>query len=118
MATPNGTFDIVATQGKTFVLTSAYQNDDGTAIDLTGYTGRMQVRASSTAEDLIVELTEANGRFLIPSPSTGQVRFQITAADMAGLAPGVYVYDSELVNGAIVEPFMSGTFEIQAEITK
>lgn len=114
----NGTFDIVAAQGKTFVLTSTYANDDGTPVNLTGYTGRMQVRASSTADTVVVELTTANGRFLIPSPTIGQVRFQITAADMAGLPPGNYVYDSELVNGAIVEPFLSGNFEIRAEITR
>lgn len=114
----SSTFDIIATQGKTFVLTSTYENDDGTPVNLTGFTGRMQIRQSTSNETVIAELTTANGRFLIPSPTAGQVRFQITAADMATLPPGFYVYDSELVNGALVEPHLSGSFQIKAEVTR
>lgn len=114
----NSTFDITATQGKTFVLQSVYENDDGTPVDLTGYTGRMQVRQSPTAETVVVELTEANSRFVITDAVNGAIQFYISAADMAGLAPGVYVYDSELVNGAVVEMYLSGSFTIEAETTR
>lgn len=114
----NGTFDIQAAQGKTFVLSSTYENDDGTFVNLTGYTGRMQVRASPDSADVLLELTTANGRFLFPDPVNGQVRFQVTAADMAAIAPGHYVYDSELVNGSTVEPHLSGAFIVEAETTR
>jgi hypothetical protein len=119
MSVRAGHYDMVATQGKTFTLNSTCFNEDGTAFNLTGYTGRMQVRPSSTSDDVLVELTTANERFTFPSPTTsGQVRLQITAADMATLPAGHYVYDSELVNGVLVEPFLTGSFEVLAEITR
>lgn len=114
----NSTYDITAKQGKTFVLRSTYENDDGTPVNLTGWDGRMQVRQSNSATDIITELTVGNGRFVIENPTAGLIRFQITAADMAALPPGRYVYDSELVNGAVVEQHLSGDFIIEAETTR
>lgn len=114
----NETFDIRAIQGKTFALTSTFENDDGTPVNLTGYTGRMQVRPSSTSEDVIVELTTANSRFLITDAANGRINFTVSAADMAALPAGNYVYDTELVNGTVVMPYLSGRFIVVAEVTK
>lgn len=118
MPLQNEMFDITALQGKTFVLSSQYTEDDDTPVDLTGRSGRMQVRPSRDSATVTLELTTANGRFLFPDAEDGQVQFQVPASDMAALLPGNYVYDSELVNGAIVEPYLSGSFNVVAEVTR
>lgn len=69
-------------QGQTFRDSITLENDDGTPIDLTGRTARMQVR-EHRGGPTIIELTTENGRinltaqgkieFHIPAPLTAQM---------------------------------------------
>jgi len=49
-----GEFNILADQGSNYVLYFVYEENDGTAIDLSTYTGRMQVRRSPFSSDILV----------------------------------------------------------------
>jgi hypothetical protein len=57
-----GNYDLQITQGKTYDVPFAYKTGAGVAIPLTGYTLRMQIRASYDASTYFLELTTANGR--------------------------------------------------------
>jgi len=54
-------FDITINQGATFELTITWKDSAGTAINLTGYTARMQVRETYSSATSIVSLTNAAG---------------------------------------------------------
>ena len=54
-------FDITINQGATFELTITWKDSAGTAINLSGYTARMQVRETYSSATSIVSLTNAAG---------------------------------------------------------
>jgi hypothetical protein len=88
------------------------------AVNLTGYTARMQVRRTAASTEKTVELTTENGRITITA-GTGTVALSLTAAVTAAIVAGVYVYDLELVSsGGIVTRLVQGTFTVSAEVTR
>jgi hypothetical protein len=111
-----GELNLTIEQGATFLLTLIYQDDTGAPANLSGYTGRMQLRASKTAANPALELTTENGRISI-NGNAGQINLTISATDTAALS-GSGVYDLELVNGEIVERLVEGTYTVSAEVTR
>lgn len=111
-----GRYDITVEQGSTFNLTLTYKDQRGYVIDLTGYSARMQMRSAVTSNTVAMELTTANGRIAI-DPLLGKITLQIAAADTATLS-GTGVYDLELVNGAIVQRILEGSYTISPEVTR
>lgn len=113
-----GTYDIVARQGSTFHLETAFETDDGEHIDLTGYTARMQVRRSASDTDTpVLTLTTENSRIALGG-TAGTVVLSVDAVTMASVPAGHYAYDVELVSGSVVTPYLNGAFEVQAEVTR
>ena len=68
---------------QSFTLT----NDDGTALNLTGYTIKSQIRKHSSST------TAVNFSATAPSPTSGVVKLELQPSDTASLKPGRYVYD-------------------------
>lgn len=108
-------------QGETFRHRFKYQNTDGTAVDISGCTARMQVRASADAVDPpLLDLTTVNGRLVI-SGTLGLIDVVVAAAD---LLYGVMtwnrgVYDLELVwPSGIVDKLAYGNVKVVPEITR
>ena len=87
-------------------------------IDLTGYTGRMQIRSDIDSTTVIAELTTANGGVLIDNtlktitltmPSATTTAFTFTSA----------VYDLELISsGNQVTQFCGGVITLFKEVTR
>lgn len=111
-----GQLDLVIEQGATFTLSMFYQDDTGAAVDITGRTARMQLRSAVTSADVALSLTTENGRIAIDGPR-GLIALSIAATDTAGLS-GSGVYDLELVNGALVERVLQGTYTVSPEVTR
>lgn len=121
------THNFIAEQGVTFNETLTYLAPDGvTPIDLTGMTGRMQVRDSYGASTPILDLTTANGGIILGGV-LGTVQILIAASVMSALTvpdigsdhPTLFgYYDIELVNGLVVTRLVQGTFNITREITR
>ena len=112
---PAAKYDIEIEQGATFSLVITYENPDGTLVNLTGMTARMQVRDPAD-DSLIVELTTENGRITLGG-AAGTVTLSITAADTAALTRGG-IYDLELVNGSEVTRLIQGKASLSEEVTK
>lgn len=112
---PAVNYDIVIEQGATFGLVITHENPDGTPINLTGMTARMQIRDSAD-DSLILELTTENGRITLGG-TAGTITLAVTAADTAALTRGG-VYDLELVNGAEVNRLVQGKATLSEEVTK
>ena len=99
-------------QGADFSTSITLTDDDGNALDLTGYTGAGQIRkyyTSTTAVDFNVVVT----------PSTGTVSLSLSAADSNAMNSGRYVYDIELTDGSdVVSRIMEGIVTITPGVTR
>jgi len=110
-----GIYNGVMDQGATWTLTIVYNNPDGTPIDLTGYTGRMQLRTKfdSTAA---LTLSTSNGGMTITGP-TGTINLLATATQTESINPAIYVYDLELTSGTNIQRLIQGQITVRAQVT-
>jgi hypothetical protein len=111
------TYDILIEQGATYSQVITYK-DNGVAVNLTGYTARMQVRATLEAATALIELTTANGRIALGG-AAGTITLSISATDTEALTSGRGVYDLELVSGSgIVTRLLQGVCTISRNVTR
>lgn len=104
--------NIIVDQGTTFSTTISLTDDNGDPIDLTGYSGRSQMRkhyTSSNSQSFSVSL----------SNTEGTVALSLTAAQTANLTAGRYVYDVEVVSAAnVVSRIIEGIVTVTPEVTR
>lgn len=119
------TIPITIEQGADFIWNLTWLEDDGvTPIDLTGYTGRMQVRAdyaeSSGSVLMTAETTGGGGNgFMTLGGATGTIDISVPAANTTSIHSGRYVYDLELVSGSgTVYRLVRGGVNWTAEVTR
>jgi len=141
---PASRYDIYAEQGTTFKLHLHYKYSGGTGIDLSNFTGAMQVRRSSKDDKVILFLTNRGitgggitGEFSIGSgiAGVGGISFNTSISGGTGYTGGIFIkadattmknapygkhfYDLELTNtlGEVIR-LIEGTFEVSREITR
>ena len=141
---PASRYDIYAEQGTTFKLHLHYKYSGGTGIDLSNFTGAMQVRRSSKDDKVILFLTNGGitgggitGEFNIGSgiAGIGGISFNTSISGGTGYTGGIFIradattmkntpygkhfYDLELTNSlGEVQRLIEGSFEISREITR
>lgn len=105
-------------QGATFRYKFAWVDAKKRAIDLTGFTARMQIRSSVSDPTVLVELTTENNGLII-TPATGIVALHMSATQTADLNWTKGVYDIELiaVNGEVYR-LVSGSVTVLQEVTR
>lgn len=87
-------------------------------VDLTSFTGRMQIRQKLEDVNFIKELTTANGGVIINN-TTKTIQLYISATDTAALSFQIAVYSLELVNGTgDVTQLISGNISLVKEVTR
>lgn len=112
-----GILNLVIEQGATFrrVLTWSIA---GVAVNLTGYTARMQVRADYDAAP-ILSLTSDPGGGITLGGSAGTITVLASASLTAALTPGAYLYDLELESAdGTVTRLLKGQATVDPEVTK
>jgi hypothetical protein len=110
-------YDLCVQQGATFRRVITWKAD-GALVNLTGYTARMQIRATAEASTALIELTTENGRIALGG-SAGTITLTISATDTAALTSGRGVYDLELVSGSgIVTRLLQGAVTISRNVTR
>lgn len=123
MATPKlepqaGKLNLVIEQGTTFNPVLTYSDSGNNPIDLTGFTARMQIRASRTAAAFIHELTTGNGGITLGGVA-GTIALLISDTDTAAFTFKTAVYDLELISaGGIVTRLLEGSVTLSKEATK
>jgi hypothetical protein len=104
--------NIVVDQGTTFTTSIYLTDDDGVAIDLSGYTGRSQIRKHYTSSNSIsftVTLTAIQGI----------VTLDLTSTQTSALTAGRYVYDVEVVSSSnVVARIIEGNVTVTPEVTR
>lgn len=118
MQTP-GLLNLSCYQGATFDYSLTWQTG-GTAVNLTNYSARMQVRETFDAGTAVVSLTSGAGITL--GGTAGTILLEMSATTTAALdgTPNKqYVYDLELVSGAgYVTRLVEGNFLVYPEVTR
>jgi hypothetical protein len=124
---PAGKYHIAIDQGATFRKTITWKDGDGNAVNLNGYTARMQVRSSFSSPTMITSMTTSNGKIMLGG-SAGTVSLYLSASDTAAFSTAspndfadafVGVYDLELVapNGDVTR-LLQGSFAVNPEVTR
>ena len=116
-----GKLNIVIEQGTTFnpVLTYTDNATPPVAIDLTGYTARMQIKLKKTDPSFITggELTTENGGIVLGGVA-GTITLLITDTVTAAFVFSNAVYDLELISsGSIVTRLLQGSATLSIETT-
>jgi len=113
-----GTYNLTIEQGSTLNLAMTWNDSSGAAINLTGYTARMQVRPAVESNVTLLSLTTENGRIALGG-AAGTITLTVSATDTAALAATTGVYDLELVSsGGTVTRLLQGTVTISKEVTR
>ncbi len=110
-----GTYNIYIEQGATYDQTFTW-TINGNPVNVTGYTARMQLRSAVASPTVVFDVL-VDGTFTLGG-AAGTIRVQITAAKTTLIAAGSYVYDLELVNGAVVTRLLSGAVTVSPEVTR
>jgi hypothetical protein len=104
--------NIVVDQGTTFSSSINLTDDEGNPINLTGYTGRSQMRKHYTSTNSQSFSVSLNGEL-------GTINLSMAANQTSTIVPGRYVYDVEIVSGAnVVSRVVEGIVTVTPEVTR
>lgn len=84
---------------------------------LSGVTARMQIREKLTSTTTLDELTTENGKIVIDD-TLKTITIVLSATVTQAYTFKSAVYSMELVNGAVVTPFIYGNITLDTEITR
>lgn len=104
--------NIVIDQGATYSTTIDVTDDNGTPIDLTGYSAEAQIRKHYTSVNAIEFDINVGGL-------TGIITISLSANATANLAAGRYVYDCELTSDeGVVSRIVEGIVTVTPNVTR
>ena len=112
-----GSFDFTIEQGATFNLVMTWKID-GVAVNLTGYTARLQARVDVADTTTVLSMTTAGGGITLGG-AAGTITLDQTATQTTALSVGSFVYDLEIISSAaVVTRLLQGELIISAEVTR
>lgn len=110
--------NLVIEQGATFTLDMVYRQSNGTPVNLTGYSARMQIRLRHESPTALLSFTTQGGSIVLGG-ALGTIVVTATATQTAALPARSAVYDLELVApDTTVTRLMQGSVTITPEVTR
>jgi len=112
-------YNTVIDQGADWYLTVTYENPNGTPINLSGYSGALQLRSLPSDPTAVLTLTTANNGIAITA-NTGVVAIHATAAQTRVIDDGIYYYDLEITDTftSVVTRLVQGQVVVSPEVTR
>jgi len=129
---PAGRYSLIIEQGATFQLELQYKDANSVPIDLSGYSGRMQIRPSKESTTVYLTLSSSlqsdgtglnfSGSNNSTPPESGSIGLYIASCTSSMLAfDGRAYYDIELYSGSSC-PYtirlLEGQVELSREVTR
>lgn len=112
------TYDFEIEQGATLLKPIVWKDSTGAAVNLAGYTAKMQIRQSVASTDVLLEMSTTNGKIQL-TPSTGTVTLIFSAATTAAITWKRGKYDLELTSSdGTVTRLIEGQITVSQEITR
>lgn len=106
------TANLYIDQGSDFIADMELTNDDGSSMNLTGFTAYSQFRSNYNS------LTAYSFITSIPDPVNGKLRLTLPGTTSTTIKPSRYLYDVEITNGTNKIRVVEGMVILNAEITK
>lgn len=105
-------------QGADWALYLNFQNTDGTPLNLTGCTIKMQIR-SDYGVTPVATLSTATGGITVTSATGGTATVALTATQTTAIAGGNYLYDIKVTNasGTVVRTVEGGAY-VSPQVTQ
>ena len=123
-----GKYSFIIEQGATTNFQINWNDESGSAIDLSGYQARMQIRQGVEASDVILSLSSSlksdntginlSGSNFITPLASGSIGVYISAVSSSALDFGEAFYDLELVRGNEVTRLLEGKIKLSKNVTK
>jgi len=114
-----GTYNIEIEQGASFSRTITYQDSAGSAVDITGYTIRMQARETVNSSTAYIDINTTDGGVVITDAAAGEFKLTLTAAQTSAITVERGVYDLEVVDvSGNVTRLLQGSVVLDREITR
>lgn len=110
-------YNLVVEQGATFNKVITYKDSNGTPINLTGYTAKMDIREGYNTSTSIISLNTTNSMITLGG-DLGTISLLITAANTTLLKEGMYVYDLFIINGTTITKLLKGQCVVDPRATK
>ena len=122
-----GKYSFIIEQGATTNFEINWTDESGSAVDLTAYHGRMQIRTDYNSSPLIslssslksdgtgINLSGSNG---VTPLQSGSIAVYISAISSSLLDFGEAMYDLELVKGNEVTRLLEGKVKLSKNVTK
>ena len=121
-----GKYSFIIEQGATTDFEIQYKDSSNSAVDLTGYQARMQIR-SDYGGTLIAELSSSlkddntglnlSGSNGTTALSSGSIGIFISAASSSNFTFNEALYDLELVSGSVVTRLIEGKVKLSKNVT-
>jgi len=112
------TYNLNIHQGETWTMTLTVKDENETAKNLTGYTGKMQIR-DKPGGTVFEELATSPGSGMTINGTFGEVELALSAAETAALKFRKAVYDIYIVSGAgTVTYLLKGDITLEARVTQ
>tara|TARA_B100001094_G_C18098311_1_gene754277 strand:+ start:685 stop:1023 length:339 start_codon:yes stop_codon:yes gene_type:complete len=108
------TYDLVVDQGSDFAIDLTI-TEGGSAKNLTGYSGRAQMRSTHASSSVTATFTCS-----VLNASAGTMKMELSSSTTAGISAGRYVYDLEIFTSsdAVVKRLIQGNVTINPEVTR
>jgi hypothetical protein len=125
-----GRYSFTIEQGSTLNFELQYKNSSGSAINLSGYSGKMQIKSNYADNSPTIYLTlssslQPDGTGLNFSGSngstptaSGSIGVFISAATSSLLTFDTALYDLEIASGSIVTRILEGQVKLSKEVTR
>ena len=123
-----GRYSFVIEQGATTNIQINWTDASGSAIDLSGYHSRMQIRPSVQSDTIYLSLSSsltADGTGINLSGSnfetplqSGSMAIYISADTTTDLDFNEAYYDLEMVNGSVVTRLLEGKVKLSKNVTR
>jgi len=104
--------NLVIDQGSTYSTDLSLKDENGDALNLSGYVANSQIRKWYTSSNAAASFDAS-----INSDS-GSITLSLTANQTSNLVAGRYVYDVEITDGTVVSRIVEGIVTVTPQVTR
>ena len=122
-----GKYNLLIEQGATYQVEIQYKDSAGVAVDLTGYSGKLQIRPSIGSPIAYICLSSSlqpdgtglnfSGSYGTTPPTSGSIGIYISAISSSLLTFDTGVYDLEITSGSFTTRLLQGNVQLSKEVT-
>lgn len=122
-----GKYNLLIEQGATYQVEIQYKDSAGVAVDLTGYSGKLQIRPSIGSPTAYICLSSSlqpdgtglnfSGSYGTAPPTSGSIGIYISAISSSLLTFDTGVYDLEISSGSFTTRLLQGNVQLSKEVT-